>query len=82
MRQHAQHGVLQAQRAELQRRETTRQAAHVALHFGRFSQQHVHGHVDRRVTLRVREQQVALRGGHTHHGEGAALARAKRLKAG
>ena len=82
MRQHAQHRVLQAQAAELQRRETARQAAHIALHFGRLAQQHIHGHVDRGVALFVGEQQIALRGRHANHREGAAFARTQGLKAG
>ena len=82
MGQHAQHRVLQAQRAELQRRETARKAAHVALHFGWLAQQHIHGHIDRCVALFVGEQQIALLGRHADHGKGAAFARTQGLKAG
>ena len=48
-RQHLDRGVLQLDAGQVERLELARDALHVAVHLRRLAEQHVHGHVHRRV---------------------------------
>ena len=50
------------------------------MHFGRLTQQHIHGHVHRRSGAFVGQHQLPLLGGHADDGKGAALTRAHGAK--
>ena len=78
MRQHVDHGLLQADAGQVQGRKAALDGFNVAVHFGRFAQQHVHGHIDRGRCFRVRrtisKYQLTLLSGHAHHRKRAAFA--------
>ena len=47
MRQHVGYGLLQGHVSQIQRCELALHGLHIAVHFGRLAQQHIHGHVHR-----------------------------------
>ncbi|MNV34237.1 hypothetical protein D3C71_1256470 [compost metagenome] len=77
--QHIDHGLLQRHAGEVHGRKFTRYGGHIAVHFGRLAQQHVHGHVHGQLLVvcgggRVVQHQLALFGGRADHSEWATLA--------
>ena len=71
------HGLLQAHARQVHGRRLARHGAHIAVHFRRFAQQHIHGHIHGRLMPFVFQHQLALIGGHANDCKRAALAFAK-----
>ena len=80
MRQHVDHRLLQTHTGEVQRSKAALHGGHIAVHFGRLAQEHVHGHVHRRSRVGrhgVGHHQLTLFGGHAHDCKRAAFALAQ-----
>jgi len=94
--EHVNNGLLQVHPGQVQGLFGAWHGLHVAVHFGRFAQQHVHGHVDRhvggqalsvtrcgyglRLQVHIAHHQLTRFGGYTHHGKRAAFALTKGLE--
>ena len=84
VRKHVDNGFLQLDAIQVQRRKYARHGVHIAVHFGRFSQQNIHGHIDwsdgPHAPRFIGDDQLPLFGGDTDHGKRAALALAQGSK--
>ena len=76
--QHVDAGLLQVHTGQVDGRKGARHGLDIAVHLGWLAQQHVHGHVHRRLSARVHQLQLALFSGHADHRKRAALALAQR----
>ena len=75
--QHVNDRLLQRHTCEIDRGRLAHHGGHIAVHLGRLAQQHVHGHVDRKLLSFVFQHQLALVGRNANHRKRATLALAK-----
>ena len=66
--QHVDGGLLQVDTGQVNGGKLARDRLHIALHFGRFAQEHIHGHIDRTVVQVgcIRQHKLTLFSCHTH----------------
>ena len=85
MTEHIQDGLLQTHTSEIHRRGVALHRSHIAMHFGRLAQQHIHGHVHRMFQALdscklICQNQLALFGGNTYYRKRTTLSLAKRFE--
>ena len=78
--QHVDHGFLQIDLVQVHGDGFARHGFDIAVHLGRFAEQHVHRHVDGRFLAIVEHRQMPLFRRNPHHRKRAALALTKRLE--